>query len=60
MTEQHSSESKPSVWHTAFDEQDRQTQLLDDSVAWHYVAGLLLAVVAVGLVLAVIAVLLSV
>jgi hypothetical protein len=40
------------IWETSFSDEDRQTQMHDDSVAWGQVAGLLLIVVLTGLVLA--------
>ena len=52
-------DSHQPVWMSSFDESDRKTQLTDDSHAWRQVTGLLLLVVAIGLIIAVGAVILS-
>ena len=59
MTSEHTTETQTSIWQSTFSDEDRQEQLADDSLAWNRVAGLLLAVVAVGLILAVFAVILA-
>jgi hypothetical protein len=59
MTSEHTTDPQPSIWQTSFSDEDRQAQMADDSLAWNRVAGLLLAVVAVGLILAVLAVILA-
>ncbi len=41
------------VWKESFDTQTQHSQLEDDHIAWHNVTGLLIAIVSVGLVLAV-------
>ncbi len=46
-----SNENRP-VWDSAFSEEARAAQLNDDSTAWRSVAGLLLAIISVGLTMA--------
>lgn len=41
------------VWKQTFDPENRHSQLEEDHVAWHNVTGLLIAIVSVGLILAV-------
>lgn len=47
------SETEHPVWESAFNEATRQEQMEDDSNAWHIVTGLLLAIVTIGVLLAV-------
>jgi hypothetical protein len=53
------STSDTSIWQESFTEQDRSQQLTDDSQAWERVTGLLLAVISIGLLLAITTVLLT-
>jgi len=46
-----SDENRP-VWDAAFSEEARVEQLSDDSAAWRAVTGLLLAIISVGLTMA--------
>lgn len=41
------------VWSEAFNKETREDQMRDDSDAWHAVTGLLLAIISVGVCLAV-------
>ncbi len=58
---QHDDHSAPdaNVWLTSFSDEDRQEQMAEDSLAWNRVTGLLLTVVAIGLVMAAFAVALT-
>lgn len=47
------SETNHPVWESAFNEATRQEQMEDDSTAWHIVTGLLLAIVSMGVLLAI-------
>ncbi|MDP6555696.1 MAG: hypothetical protein QGG71_13590 [Pirellulaceae bacterium] len=44
-------ENRP-VWDSTFSEEARAAQLSEDSAAWRAVAGLLLAIISVGLTMA--------
>ncbi len=58
-TSEHSEHEGPQIWLQSFGEADRQEQLHEDAVAWRNVTGLLFGVVAIGLVIAVMAVWIS-
>jgi len=53
VTEMADSEPNHPVWESAFNEATRQEQMEDDSTAWHIVTGLLLAIVSMGVLLAI-------
>lgn len=52
----HSSESDETVWRRKFDEETRQQQLNEDSFAWRSVTGLLMAIISIGVLIAIFAV----
>ncbi|GIW94428.1 MAG: hypothetical protein KatS3mg110_2469 [Pirellulaceae bacterium] len=58
-TSHHDEPHASEVWLHAFGESDRQEQLHEDAVAWRNVTGLLFGVVAIGLVIAILAVWIS-
>jgi hypothetical protein len=49
---EHEATEPANVWMTSFSDEDRKSQMEEDSSAWGHVAGLLLAVVIGGLLLA--------